>query len=86
MNERNRATRAALKRMSPTEADSYIKSFNLPKTHERLLYILYVMKIKDVMIATGELEREKIFISYFKAVRIHKEALSWITSDIKKRG
>ena len=84
MNERNRATRAALKRMSPNEAEEYIKSFNLPRLHERLLFYLYVNKINDISLATYELEKDKIFISVFKSIRIHKDALSWISDEVKK--
>lgn len=70
--------------MSPKEADEYIKSFNLPYKHERLLYYLYVKKINDITLATYELEKDKIFISIFKSIRMHKEALTWISEDLLK--
>ena len=78
MNYKNRATRAILKRMSPKDAQVYIESFMFPKVHERLLYYLYVKKIKDLLLATYALEEEKIFITESKARRIHKEAIVWI--------
>lgn len=78
MNEKNRSTRAYLKRLPPKDAYLYIKSFELPKIHERLLYCLYVKKLNDITLATYELEKDKVFISIFKARRIHKEALNWI--------
>lgn len=82
MNEKNRATRECLKRMSPLDAYKYIESFMLPKIHERLLYYLYVRKINDITRATYALEEDKIFISTFKATRVHKEALNWISERL----
>ena len=35
----NLATRKYLKKLSPNDADKYIKSFNLPEAHERLMYL-----------------------------------------------
>lgn len=80
----NLATRKYLKRLSPNDAEKYIKSFNLPYKHERLLYYLYVKKINDITLATYELEKDKVFISVFKSVRMHKEALTWISEDLYK--
>lgn len=83
MNHDNKATRASLKAMSPNDADKYIKSFNLPEAHERLLYYLYVKKKNDIVLAVYEMEKDKIFISEAKARRIHKECLDWITDSLK---
>lgn len=78
----NKATRKYLKKLSPNNAEKYIKSFNLPKTHERLMYYLYVRKIKDILLATYALEEEKIFITESKARRLHQEAIVWIAESV----
>lgn len=78
----NLATRKYLKRLSPNDADIYIKSFNFPPAHERLLYYLYVKKKNDIVIAVFEMQKDNIFISESKARRIHKQSLDWITEKL----
>lgn len=84
MNEANRGTRAYLKRLPPKEAESYINSFNLPEKHTRLLYHLYVKKLNDITLAVYAMQEDDppIYISFFKAVRMHKEALNWMNDQL----
>lgn len=78
----NLATRNYLKKLSPNDADKYIKSFNFPPAYERLLYYLYVKKKNDIIVAIYEMEKDKIFISESKARRIHRQSLDWITEKL----
>ena len=82
MNDKYKATRGMLKRMPPNDAEAYLKSFNLPDIHYKLMYLLYVKKVPDVVQATYKLEDDKIFISIFKAGNIHRRCIEWITQKL----
>ena len=75
-------TRAYLKSLPPNDAETYLRSFNLPDIHYKLMYLLYVKKVPDVVQATYKLEDDKIFISIFKAGNIHRQCIEWITQKL----
>lgn len=81
MNEATRTTRAFLKHMPPRDAEIYLQGFKLPAVHHKLMTLLYVDKVPDIVQATYKLAAMHIYISIFKAGRIHREALEWITKS-----
>ena len=78
-----KTTRAYLKRLSPNQAEDYLRSFNLPTTCERIMYYLYVKKIPDIVQVKYLLEEDGIFISEFKAGELHRQSIEWICSELK---
>ena len=76
-------TRAYLKSLPPNDAETYLKSFNLPDIHYRVMYYLYVKKIPDIVQVKYKLEEEKIFISDFKAGDMHRQSIEWICASLK---
>lgn len=83
MNQDCKITRAYLKRLSPNQAEDYLRSFNLPTIWERIMYYLYVKKIPDIIQVKYKLEEEGIFISEFKAGELHRQSIEWICSELK---
>lgn len=81
MNAATRTTRAFLKRMPPRDAEIYLQGFKLPAIHYKLMTLLYVDKVPDIVQATYKLADQHYHISIFKAGRIHREALEWITKS-----
>lgn len=80
-----KTTRAYLKKMPPNHAEAYLKSFNLPFVHERIMYYLYVKKMHDITLVKYELEeKDHIFISEFKAGEMHRQSIEWICQELKK--
>lgn len=84
MNDATRSTRAFLKSMPPLDAETYLQGFKLPPLHYKIMYLLYVDKVPDIVQATYKLADQHIHISIFKAGRVHREALSWITKNLLK--
>jgi len=79
-----KATRAYLKRLSPNNAEAYLKSFNLPAQNYYIMYYLYVKKIPDIVQVKYKLEEDKVYISEFKAGELHRQSLKWICQELKK--
>lgn len=81
MNDATRSTRAYLKRLPPLDAETYLQGFKLPPLHYKIMYLLYVEKVPDIVQVTYKLADQHIHISFFKAGRVHREALSWIVKS-----
>lgn len=83
MKQDSRVTRAYLKRLSPNQAEAYLKSFNLPIINYKVMYYLYVKKIPDIVQVKYKLEEDKVFISFFKAGELHRQSIEWICDELK---
>lgn len=83
MKQSCKTTRCYLKKLSPNQAESYLKSFNLPDINYRIMYYLYVKKVPDIVQVKYKLESEGIFISDFKAGDLHRQTIEWICSELK---
>ena len=83
MKKEYKRTKAYLKSLPPNDAETYLKSFNLPDIHYKVMYYLYVKKIPDIVQVKYKLEEENIFISDFKAGDMHRQCVDWICSELK---
>lgn len=78
-----KTTKAYLRNMPPNHAELYLKSFNLPDINYKIMYYLYVKKIKHIFQVKNKLEDDKIFISDFKIGDLHRQSICWICQELK---